>query len=169
MGLTCADVMVPPEKQQTIRPEASVAEALRMIRTSRARFLPVVDATGRYVGVFSSPTLVKLILPQAATIEMAASSGSGRLGNLRFLGLSREDFAAQLDRLGGQRVADNLSRPENIPMADPATPVLEGIRLIYKFKRHVMLVEPGSGRFVGTLSANSLLDQVLGPIDDLPE
>ena len=38
---------------------------------------------------------------------------------------------------------------------------MEGIFLIHQYKRHVILVEPQTNRFVGTLSANSLLDHVL--------
>ncbi|WP_171060878.1 HPP family protein [Poseidonocella sp. HB161398] len=169
MGLTCADVMVPPENQKTIHPDASVATAFNMIKASRARFLPVVDDEGRYLGVFSAPTLLKLILPKASTIDMGGAFGSsGKLDNLRFFSLSKEDFIAQLARLKDEKVSDNMSRPENIPVAAPDTPVMEGIHLIYKYKRHVMLVEPGTGRFVGTVSANSLLDQVLGSAE-IPE
>ncbi|WP_172329159.1 HPP family protein [Mangrovicoccus sp. HB161399] len=168
MGLTCADVMVPPENQKTIHPDASVATAFNMIKSSRARFLPVVDDDGRYVGVFSAPTLLKMILPKAATIDMGSNAFSGKLDNLKFFSLSKEDFIAQLERLKDETVRENMSRPENIPIAAPDTPVMEGIFLIYKYKRHVMLVEPKTGRFVGTVSANSLLDQVLGSTE-IPE
>ncbi len=38
---------------------------------------------------------------------------------------------------------------------------MEGIFLLYKYKRHLILVEPETNRFIGTVSANSLLDHVL--------
>lgn len=160
MGLTCFDVMVAPAFQHTVLPDATVATAFNIMRRSRARFLPVVDANGKYVGVFTAPTLMKLMLPKAATIAMGSDGGSGRIGNLSFMNLSKEDFDAQVARLKDEKVIDNLSDPENIPVAAPDTPVMEGIFLIYKYKRHVILVEPKTGRFVGTVSPNSLLDHV---------
>lgn len=162
MGLTCRDVMVPPDIQRTVDPGETVATAFSMIKESRARFLPVVDASGKYHGVFTAPTLLRLILPKAATIDLFSESARMNLTNLNFLSLSKEDFDAQIESLKFEKVANNMSRPENIPVAAPDTPVMEGIFLIYKFKRHLILVEPDTERFVGTVSANSLLDQVLG-------
>lgn len=161
MGLTCFDVMVAPELQNTIHPDESVAAAFNVIKRSRARFLPVVDENGKYVGVFTAPTLLKLILPKAATIGMGSGSLRVPLDNLGFMSLSESDFDARLEQLKTEKVADNLSNPANIPVTSPDTPVMEGIFLIHKFKRHVILVDPKTKRFVGTVSANSLLDHVL--------
>lgn len=161
MGLTCLDVMVPTERQRTIHPDESVATAFNLIKNSRARFLPVVDENGKYVGVFTAPTLLKLILPRAATIGMGAEATRVPMGSLGFMNLSKSDFDAQIELLKDEKVSDNLSNPANIPVTAPDTPVMEGIFLVYKFKRHVILVEPETNRFVGTVSANSLLDHVL--------
>lgn len=162
MGLTCSDVMVPSAIQKTIAPDESIATAFNIIRHSRARFLPVVDENGIYKGVFTAPTLLKLILPKAATIGMGSEASRLQMDGLGFMSLSKEDFDAQLERLKDEKVADNMSNPANIPTAAPDTPVMEGIFLIYKFKRHVILVDPDTQRFVGTVSPNSLLDCVLG-------
>lgn len=90
MDLTCRDVMVPPDIQRTVSPDASVATAFNIIKQSRARFLPVVDDNGTYVGVFSAPTLLKLILPKAALINH--SFEPSRFETLNFFSLSKSDF-----------------------------------------------------------------------------
>ncbi len=159
MGLTCFDVMVDPAVQNTIHPEESVATAFNIIRDSRIRFLPVVDHKGKYLGVFTAPTLLKMILPRAALIGFEASRMP--LDHLGFMSLSQADFETRLRQLREEKVGDNMSNPRNIPVAAPDTPVMEGIFLIHQYKRHVILVEPQTNRFVGTLSANSLLDHVL--------
>ncbi|RYH10198.1 HPP family protein [Tropicimonas sp. IMCC6043] len=166
MGLTCFDVMVSPEVQNTIHPEESVAKAFNIIKRSHARFLPVVDHQGRYLGVFTAPTLLKLILPKAALIGL--SNTRVPLSSLGFMSLSEEDFHQRLMQLRNEKVGDNLSDPKNIPVTSPDTPVMEGIFLIHQYKRHVILVDPATDRFVGTVSANSLLDHVL-PDPDLAE
>ena len=159
MGLTCFDVMVDPADQKTIHPEESVAKAFNIIRNSHLRFLPVIDHHGKYLGVFTAPTLLKLILPRAALIGY--ESARMPLNYLGFMSLSEADFRARLVQLKDEKVGDNMSNPKNIPVAAPDTPVMEGIFLIHQYKRHVILVEPQTNRFVGTLSANSLLDHVL--------
>ncbi|MFV0334084.1 MAG: HPP family protein [Tropicimonas sp.] len=164
MGLTCFDVMVDPAIQNTIHPEESVATAFNIIRRSRARFLPVVDHDGTYLGVFTAPTLLKMILPRAALIGVETSRMP--LDNLGFMSLSKEDFEHRLEQLKDEKVGDNMSNPKNIPVAAPDTPVMEGIFLIHQYKRHVILVDPQTNRFVGTLSANSLLDHVLAAPED---
>lgn len=161
-GLTCRDVRVHWAEQETILPDQTVALAFDKIRRSKARFLPVVDENGKYIGVFTAPTLMKLLLPKAATIAMGRETGRGQIGNLSFMSLSREDFDAQLEQLKTEIVSDNLSDPANIPVVPPNTPIMEGIYLIYKYKRHVILVEPDTGIFKGTVSPNSLLDRVFG-------
>lgn len=161
MSLTCFDVMVPTDRQRTIHPDHSVAEALQIIKETRARFLPVVDDEGLYLGVFTSPTMLKLILPQAATIGLEADGMRVAMNHLSFMSLSKADFAHRVGHLKDERVSDHLSNPENIPVAHPETPLMEGIFLIYKHKRHVILVEPKSNRFVGTISSNSVFDAVI--------
>ncbi|MES0827529.1 CBS domain-containing protein [Ruegeria sp. SCP11] len=160
MGLTCRDVMVPPEMQNTIHPDDTVAKAFDIIRDSRARFLPVVDENGIFVGAFTAPTLIKMILPKAALIGRS-SDARVPISNLSFMDLTKEDFRKEIERLNEERVGDHLSNPANIPVAAPDTPVMEGIFLIHKFKRHVFLVEPETKRFVGTVSPNSLIDHAL--------
>lgn len=164
MGLTCRDVMVSPHIQKTVAPTESVATAFQIIKASRARFLPVVDTDGSYVGVFTAPTLLKLILPKAVTMSMGASLSRMSLDNLNFMSLSKDDFDAQIAALKDERVIDNMSLPENIPVATPDTPVMEGIFMIHKFKRHLILVDEDTNQFVGTVSANSLLDTIPGDL-----
>ncbi|PIE36458.1 MAG: hypothetical protein CSA54_04355 [Gammaproteobacteria bacterium] len=154
--------MVDPEHQLRIHRDENIATAFSIIREKRSRFLPVINDDGSYVGVFSAPTLLKLILPRAVTIDMVRDNSRLHLSHLQFMRLTRADFHAQLDHLKNEKVSDHLSNPDNIPVAAPDTPVMEGIFMIYKFKRHLMLVDPDNQQFVGSVSPNSLLANVLG-------
>lgn len=162
MVLTCQDVMVSPDRQLTVGPETSVSDAFQLFKQHRARFLPVVDENGVYLGVFTAPTLLKLLLPTAATIGLNTDSMRVSIGSLGFMSLTKEDFQERLETLRHETVRDNMSSPVNIPVVSPTTPIMEGIFLYYKYKRHVILVDPDTGRFVGTVSSNSLLEKALG-------
>ncbi|MEM8553185.1 MAG: CBS domain-containing protein [Pseudomonadota bacterium] len=162
MSLTCHDVMLPKDRQHLVYPENSVFDAFHIMRESRARFLPVVHKDGTYAGVFTAPTLLRLLLPRAATINLGWDDRRTNLGNLGFMSMEKEDFDAQIDRLHKENITDFMSDPSNIPTTAPNTPVMAGILLIYQYKRHLILVEPDTQKFVGTVSANSLLDRVLG-------
>jgi len=161
MVLTCQDVMVSPDRQITVTPDTSVRGAFQLFRKHRARFLPVVDEKGIYHGVFTAPTLLKLLLPRAATIGMNSEATRVPINSLGFMSLTTEDFNEQLETLKDETVRDNMSSPVNIPVTAPHTPIMEGIFLYYKYKRHVVLVDPDTGRFVGTVSSNSLLEKAL--------
>lgn len=160
MGLTCFDMMIPPDRQRMIYPDDTVFDAFHVLRESRARFLPVVHGDGTYAGVFTAPTLLSLLLPRAATLGIAAERATN-FDNLSFYSMEKEDFDRQIDRLSREIVKDHMSDPSNIPTTAPDTPIMEGILLIYKYKRHLVLVEPKTNKFVGTVSANSLLDALL--------
>ena len=92
---------------------------------------------------------------------MSSESARVPISSLSFMDLTKEDFQERISQLNKERVGDNISNAANIPVTAPDTPVMEGIFLIHKFKRHVILVEPDTNRFVGTVSANSLMDHAL--------
>lgn len=160
-NLTCLDAMLPPRRQRRILPEDTVYDAFSVLRESRARFLPVVDKDGTYRGVFTAPTMLRLLLPRAASISVTGHAEKSNFENLGFLTMGKADFDAQIDGLHDETVADHMSDPANIPTTAPNTPLMEAIQLIYRYKRHVILVEPETGRFVGTVSANSIFDRIL--------
>lgn len=154
MTLTCKDVMV--EDQCILRPTDTVSKAFQLTRQKGIRFLPVVEEDGSYVGVFTSPTLIKLLLPRAMTIQMSGKD-SKSLSNLGFYNVDEETFHQALAEEKDEPVINHLSDPGNIPTVAPNTSVMEGVLLLHKYKRHVILVDPDSNRFIGVVSINSML------------
>ncbi len=160
MSLTCQDVMIAPEEQILLHPNSPIDRAFKQMRHHGMRYLPVVEKEGTYVGVFTSPTLIKLMLPRAMTIQMGGRNPNKGLHDLNFLNMDDEDFYTALDSVKDEPVKNYLSNPKNIPVAAPDTPIMEGILLLHKYKRHVILVNPDNNQFVGVLSINSALKQI---------
>lgn len=157
MSLTCKQVML--SEQVTLKPDDTVSKAFNLMHQNGMRFLPVIDDDGRYMGVFTSPTLIRLLLPAAMTIQMSGKKAKG-LHNLGFYSLDQADLKASLSEVKDEKVSKHLSKPENIPVIAPDTSIMEGILLLHQYKRHVILVEPETNQFVGVLSINAVLRTV---------
>lgn len=160
MSLTCQDVMIPPDEQKTLHPDDTVKTAFNLMRQLGMRFLPVVDESGKYVGVFTSPTLIKLMLPRAITIQLKGRTPNKGLKDLGFLNMDAEDVYAALDNVKNESVKNYLSDSKLIPVTAPKTSIMEGILLLHNYKRHVILVDPDSQQFVGVVSNNAVLRQI---------
>lgn len=159
MTLTCKDVM--GKSQATLSPTDTVSTAFHLMRKKGIRFLPVVDADGVYLGVFTSPTLIKLLLPRAMTIELSGGKKHNKsINNLGFYKIDEETFQESLAEEKDEPVINHLSDPGNIPTVNPDTAVMEGVLLLHKYKRHVIVVEPDSNKFVGVVSINSMLKTI---------
>lgn len=158
MTLSCRDVML--EQPVLLAPDDSVAKAFNLIREHGMRYLPVVDENGKYLGVFTSATLIRLLLPPSLTIKIGGMDTDKGLKNLGFYHMDREDFMEVSKELKNKKVIDNLSDVKNIPVTSPDTPLMEGILLLHNYKRHVILAEPKTQQFVGVLTIKSVLAHI---------
>ncbi len=159
MSLTCKEVMV--SNQIILRPTDTVKTAFQLMRKKGVRFLPVVDDNGKYLGVFTSPTLIKLLLPRAMTIELGGNEEVHQaLNDLKFYHVNKETFHSSLAEEKNESVMNHLSEPDSIPVVSPDTSVMEGVLLLHKFKRHVIVVEPNTDKFIGVVSINSVLKEI---------
>ncbi len=158
MDLTCRQLML--KEQETLLPTDTVSKAFYLMRKQGMRYLPVVSKTGEYVGVFTSPTLIKLMLPQAMTIHIGGKDSSKGLNNLNFLNMEEEVFCEALAEVKDEPVKNHLSDPKNIPVIAPDSPIMESVLLLHKYKRHVILVEPETNQFVGVISINAILKKI---------
>ncbi len=161
MTLTCKDVMANPDVQMVLRPTDTVSTAFQLMRKMGVRFLPVIDDNGKYLGVFTSPTLIKLLLPRALTIKLGGMNEAHHaLNDLRFYNMDKESFHNSLAEDKNESVMNYLSDPDSIPILSPDTSVMEGVLMLHKYKRHVILVEPDTNKFVGVVSINSVLREI---------
>ncbi len=157
--LTCQDLMLSKQDQIVLRPSDTVSKAFKLMRQKGMRFLPVVEENGQYVGVFTSPTLIRLMLPRAATLGLG-SKNTNQIMGLNFYNLDKDNFTESLQAVKNDLVKNHLSDPKNIPVTAPCTPVMEGILLLHQYKRHVILVDPDTNQFVGVLSINAALRNI---------
>jgi CBS-domain-containing membrane protein len=128
----------------TIGPDADVQTAATTMLDKRISALPVVEGTGKLIGIISEGDLIR----RAETGTEEKSSWW-----LRLIANS-EQLASQFVKAHGLRVADVMSR--KVVTATPDTPLAEIARLLEKnrIKRVPILRD---GRLVGIVSRANLL------------
>jgi CBS domain-containing protein len=138
---------------KSVREDDTIGVAAREIVDNRCISLPVVDASGRFVGSFGIFDLLAMLLPRVAVI-------GNLLPNLQFLGdddgLLRQKFASLRDSPLNPAINRETAR------VHPDTPLVEAIRLLCRNHLTIPVVERETERLVGVISywdtARYLLD-----------
>ncbi len=139
--MRCAAIMTadPP----TVRDCESVGAAARKLIDHRQLNLPVVDAEGRYVGMFAAEDLLNLVVPRVAL-------AGGLAPNVRFVADDpdslRERFKSVKQRAVGE-VAD-----KNAAVLTPDTPPIDAFRIFCRNRASLAVIDPASRKLLGTLS-----------------
>ncbi len=136
----------------TLRADDTVARAAESMLDHRYLILPIVDADGRYLGVFDVWDLLQLLLPKAATLD-------DLVPNLGFLGDDLPSLQAKLKEMGGRPVGP-LARPD-LPVLKPDMAVIEALLLFFRNRSTLPVVDDGQ-RVVGVLSYWDALAAVAG-------
>jgi len=147
------DVMT--REVRSIRPEASIAEAIELLIGKRYRALPVVDEQQRVVGILTDGDVLRQLgLPQAG-VEAA---------------MSESELTAQLNALrhSGQTVA-GVMRTRLITV-NPETPVAEAVRLMTENGIKRLPVVDNDRRLLGMVSRVDVLRALAQPgVGELPQ
>ncbi len=147
--MTCRTLMMTPSA--TLTPEDTVATALARLGNGIAPSLPVIDADGRFLGLFGRREALALMLPRAASL-------GGDEEELAWMDESLHDFGRRLTALAAQPVASHLVQPVTLGPDDGAA---EAVRLLSRGAPLVPVVD-GDGRLLGVIAAYSILARATG-------
>jgi CBS domain-containing protein len=126
----------------------TVADATRRMLAHRVSDLPVVDATGRFVGMFRLDRLLAALLPAAALV------GYG-MPDLSFVADDLEALCEKMRALDARPVGDFAAMPEHV--VHPDTPPLEIVLQLYRGANNLPVVDRNDGRLAGVVSARDVL------------
>lgn len=152
MKTSCGHIML--RDPVTLAPDCTFKEALQAIRTHRVRYIPVVDEQQQFVGIFSSLTLLNLLLPQALSINIGKKPPE-----LNFMRTNIEDLAERLGEIGDHPIRDHLTTDVTICHEDSS--IMEAIHILHDQHAHVIITAKDSKRFEGIITINALLDHIL--------
>jgi CBS domain-containing protein len=131
----------------TTTPEASVTEAGELLESHRISGVPVVDRSGRLVGVITQSDLVQ----RARDLELPPAIN---LLDLRIFIETPSHFRRRLEKMLGGTVKEVMT-PDPITVA-PGTPVPELAALMERKKVHTLPVVEGD-KLVGVIGKIDLI------------
>lgn len=124
----------------------TVADAAAQMLKHRVTDLPIVDGTGRLIGLFKLDRVFASLLPKAALL------GYG-MQDLGFVGETLETLREHMRTVDHERVTAFAVRPHTVA---PDSSPLEIVLLLYRGENSVPVVE-SDGKLVGMVSARELL------------
>lgn len=148
--MLCTAIMTadPP----TISERDSIATAAQVLITSKSLSVPVVDGGGRYVGMFGVDDMLRIVVPRVAIAGDIAP-------NLRFIGDDPSRLNARLNEQKERRVGDVIDR--NGVTLTPQTSSMEAFRMFCRSQSPLAIVEPASGRLLGTVSCWDVIQAIM--------
>lgn len=154
MKTTCANIMIP--NPVTLHPDVTLDEAFATLRQVGTRYLPVVDDNHIFIGGFSSMTLIQLLLPQSVSIKAGKNPFE-----LSFMRTTVEELRERLDERRQETIREYIL-PNKLPICRPDTSIMEALNILYQHHYHAVIVEPETGRFLGVVTINGVLDHIGG-------
>jgi CBS domain-containing protein len=139
--MSCVVVMTkaPP----TISDTASVADAAAMLIAHHYTTLPVVDAQGRYAGMFGIRDFLGLLVPRVAL-------AGDLMANLRFVSDDPGELRRKYQDIGDRRVGDLVDR--SAPTLEENASEIEAVRLFCRGHTSLPVVEKDSRKLLGIVS-----------------
>ncbi len=145
----------------TLKPDDTVADAMQLMHSKHVRNIPVVDASGVFVGLFGLRRLSHLLLPIAAS-----ELGRYSLSDLHFL---PDESALVGDRwrdIANQPVVDYLEKKKKLLFCTPDTKFPELLALLDESKDSTLPVIVVEGKnkkrkLVGVVSPWDVLESVI--------
>ena len=137
----------------TLQETDRLRDAAEIILTHHFRNVPVVDDTGRYLGVISSNRLLKAILPKAATMDEG-------MADLSFVKDSIEELRERWEESADLPVTAVMDT--EIRTVTPDTSLTETLLELFHNRTSLPVVEEETGRLVGIVSHWGVGMAVLG-------
>ena len=141
----------------TISPDTTVASAVLEMTRHQVHNIPVVDATGSFIGLFSLRRLARALLPMAA--QLGEESFHIDIG---FLSDSSDELLQRLQSVGHQPVSQLLEKKRKLRFCDPDTPIPKLLQLLSENPASlpVVVVEGKKSKVVGMISAWDVLTKI---------
>ena len=146
--MTCAAVMNPAPL--TASDGSSVSDVLDIMIERHLAIIPVVDAQGKFLGLFGLHRLLGLMMPKAATLDDG-------MDNLGFVTESVEHVKTRMTEFLPRPISNFLV--EDPILIHPETSLDKALMLLYKHGSDLAVVD-STGRLVGVISPWDMVSKI---------
>lgn len=161
--MNCTEIMV--KNPVVLRPSMKVREVVPLVLKVGTRYLPVVDEDGLFVGIFSSMTLIKHLLPHSVSLKKGKNPFE-----LTFMQSSIGELSERLHMIIDDEIVHHILQDfDKMPVCTPETSMMEALNLLYKHHYHVVVLEKGSRRFLGVITIRGALEAIYCECEDSGE
>lgn len=160
---TCASVM--NSRPLSVRTGETVAKALHLLLANHLLALPIIDASGRYRGMFLKSKLISLLLPAGATTGESLHHIS-QMPDIGFVRLSIGDLKGAFASIAGKPVETFADL--KTPVFRPDSALSSALLQLHRTRNFLPVVERGSDRLVGVISTWDILG-LLGAGERTPQ
>jgi CBS domain-containing membrane protein len=134
-------------------PDGTIQDAVHLLQQQNIRALPIVDADGRLLGLFSFDLILADLLPKALQIEEYELKNADL--RLDYLVDTEGNMAERLRVLLPVKLADVMN--PQVRVAHPDTPLVEGVRLLAKHGSPIPIVDGQTHRLLGLLTVQQAI------------
>jgi len=120
-----------------------IKTAADAIMSGRYRRLPVVNANGRFIGMFGVNCLLRMVLPRALFLDDAERMA-------RVVDETLSDLHRRFKEVEDEPIT--ICMMEDAVVIRPDTPLLEALLTLYNERVSLPVVDPESGRLEGLIS-----------------
>lgn len=152
---TCRSIMT--ANPLTLRRRHTVSQGLQILLDYHLLALPIVEADGRYFGMFLKSKLISLLLPKVVSITESMAD-HGRWLEFGFLSDTLEDVRDRYHAIAGDPVEKHAQH--DTPKLRPDTPLMNALLFLHRTRNFLPVVEEGSEKLLGVVSTWDALARV---------
>ena len=157
--VTCRAIMDPAPA--VLAPETTFGAAVQMLLDRRLLAMPVVDASGRYLGIFRKNLVISNVLPQVALHD----DRFNQVVRLINAGLIRDNLHEVHDRFAAiAQDPVNLHMDKVAPVLGPDQPLVTALYHLYRGRNFLPVVDPANGRLLGVISTWDVLETMMNKL-----
>jgi len=133
----------------TLKPDDSIATALKLMCENSVHNLPVLDHDGTFLGLFSLRRLSRELLPKAAKLDE-----NSLLMHINFMPDGTDQLLKRLSKLGHKPVSNLLEKSSKLRLCKPETSLPELLQLLFESPTSlpVVVVEGKKKKLAGMVS-----------------
>ena len=157
--VTCRAIM--DSSPAVLAPTTTFAAAVQVLLDRRLLAMPVVDASGRYLGIFRKNLVISNVLPTVALHD----DRFNQVVRLINAGLIRDTLHEVHERFAA--IAQNpvsMHVDKDAPVLGPDQPLVTALYHLYRGRNFLPVVDPANGRLLGVVSTWDVLETMMNKL-----